>query len=695
MDVFTLTVIVTFFLGLFQYQLSFLDTHVAGGDMISHPWVAKSLKMQWESGHFWSWNHGWFGGFPFLYFYFYPMYALTVGLEWLGAPEAVAFKSTMLICATLIPVVFYWSSRRWLSIPLATLFTTLGLGIFLNELDSRGGGNFKSFLAGQFSHQFGLTMMVGYASYLLRRDLNKVGGVLFFSLAILGHVYSALFAGLMLVCYFIVELVQTKSLKKIWPQFFGPLLALALTSFFWIPFLWYRKNTVAPINNTEVDWLEIYRVLQMDKPLFLLLYAGCFVFAGICLIQKKKINFPLSLLLLTVLSAISMKFLKNTPLLHIRIPAEVYFLSLIVFMATLKEVVGSWNLQWSFFGVAAILILQSYYPSRYLDQALPTILRRPMEEVPGWWTWNMSGIERKQNSEDVLGVWDYLRQLDDPETRVAAEYWDYNSYGSPRIFELTPYMTGKPIVEGLLMESSPSYPTYLFISFYFNRQTWWPGFPVEVPDKDAVKGVRYLSLFNVKYFIAYSDDVKKSLAALKYPVVYENQAFQIFKINPESRIASILHGDLPRISSSAPLMQTVLAFPESLENRVLIEPGKSFEPTAVKEVKVGPQTLEPLSGSWSSDGQSYHVNDTKASMERPQKIFFKISYFPNWKTDTGEPVELITPNMMMVETKSPTLSLIYRIGWAEKISFLISLLGVCVLVWKGLSPWIHRREKIG
>src|SRR5690606_28201102 len=119
--------------------------------------------------------------------------------------------------------------------------------------------------------------------------------------------------------------------------------------------------------------------------------------------------------------------------------------------------------------------------------------------------------------------------------RVAVEYGDYNTYGSPRIFELTPYMTGKPVMEGLLLESSPAYPTYFYISFHFNTTTWWPGFPVVVPQRDVEKGIKYFGLFNVKYFVAAQEQTKADLDKLGVPSLYENPMFKIYKVNDSSR----------------------------------------------------------------------------------------------------------------------------------------------------------------
>ncbi len=700
LDYFVLASLMIVFCSLFDYSLAFVNSHVAGGDMISHPWISKSLKEQWENGFFWSWNHGWFAGFPFLYFYFYPIYIVAVIFEKLGLPEAVAFKSMVLFVVCLVPFLYYVTLRRLLSIPVAAFATTLGIAIFLNELDSRWGGNFKSLLAGQMSHQFGLVMMVCFFSYIAKKEPNKLGAIFFFTLAILAHVYSGLYAFLILVCFLSAELVKK---KNILPYLIGPIISLGLSSFFWIPFLYYRSYTIAPINNSLVDFSEVLRVLQMSQLLYVFLYFGGFALILINILKKNEWVFSAFLFVLTVMSAVGMMFLNGTPLLHIRLPAEIYLLALLTFIVGLQNLKIKKSIEWAVVGLASILVLQSILPSRYLDLKLPKQLRMPVSDITSWWTWNMAGLEIKANSSYVQGVWDFLKLVEDDEGRVAVEYGDYNDFGSPRIFELTPYMTGKPVMEGLLLESSPTYPTYFYISFHFNTSTWWPGFPVTVPDRNVAKGIKYFGLFNVKYFVAAQAQTKSDLDKLKILSVYENPFFKVYLINSDSRIASRIEGLVPMVEAKNPLMMTVSNLPESLDRLVEIRNGISSSSSAIKSASQENIKLIPLEGRWEHQGQSYNILQTGATPENPQKILFKISYFPNWKTNTGEDVRLVTPNLMMVETKNPTLSLTYRAGKPEKISIIVSLLSFAVLIWmkakkyisKKLFKKIFRRQTIG
>jgi hypothetical protein len=274
---------------------------------------------------------------------------------------------------------------------------------------------------------------------------------------------------------------------------------------------------------------------------------------------------------------------------------------------------------------------------------------------------------------------------------VAVEYHDYNSHGSPRIFELTPYMTGKPVMEGLLLESSVNYPSVYYIDFLFNRATWWPGFPVVVPDTDVRQGIEYFARYNVKWFVAGREPTKRAMRELGHRLLYENPGFEIFAVNGESRIASRVEGGVPVIHAPQPPLETVLNFPASLEKIVEVRPGPSGSGGSLKEIEVGEQALVPLDGRWSEDGQSYAINETGASPGRPRDVLLKISYFPNWRTDSGEEVRLVTPNLLLVRTEQPTLRVSYRPGGAEWLGLLASAGSFIVLAGGALRERVAPR----
>ena len=247
----------------------------------------------------------------------------------------------------------------------------MGVFIFLNEFDSRWGGNFKSLLAGQVSHQFGLVMWVSFVLSLIAGKSRSIWSWLTFSLAILSHVYSGLFAGLVLVVYVLVRLLNSEKVKIVLKDLLPHVLAVLCTSFFWIPFLYYRNNTVAPINSSIVDWAEVIRVLQLGNFVYVAMYAVAIVLAVLTVIQKRRITFSFALVILAALTALAMPYLTGTPILHIRLPAEIYLLCLLSIAASLKVLRIKEVLQWGLAGPIAVIFCKWLRPQRLLIKLYP------------------------------------------------------------------------------------------------------------------------------------------------------------------------------------------------------------------------------------------------------------------------------------------------------------------------------------
>lgn len=665
-----------------------METHVAGGDMISHPWISKSIKEFWENGLFWGWNHGWFGGFPFLYYYFYPIYWAVVFLEYVGFSELVAFKLMVFGVVSFVPVTYYISARQSMSFPFALLFAALGMSLFFNEFDSRWGGNMKSLLAGQVSHMFGILCLVWYTTFLFRNKPNSLGALFFLSLAILSHVYSAFFAGLVFICYFLSQKGLSKNIQKMWHLSSGFICACAITAFWWLPFLYYRNGTLVPISNWNASWTEVVRVLQLTNPLYVSLYSLTGVLLLFSLLKNRKWSFELNLISLALLCVCSMPYLEGTPLSHTRLTPQVYLIFALVFISLTHQLMNRGVVRRVFVLIFAILCLQRFIPSEQLDKVLPKQARDPIQAVSFWWKWNISGIESIPKTEVVFDVWKALEKINDPEGRVAVEYFDYDKYGSPRIFEMTPYVSGKPVIEGLLLESSGTYPLLYYINFLYNPQTWWPGFNIKLPNSlDPIRGVRYWERLNVKYLVLHQEKSIQEMDRARQEIVYRNEAFTIYKVNHRSRIASVIWGGVPEYYSKDPLRETILQLPKSLENFVVMKKGDSEgRPFPIKR----DQVLQPLEGHWSEDGQSYVVENTLASKGNRRNIILKIPYFPNWKVTTGEKIQLVTPNIMFVQTEQPRLTIEYKVGWAEKIATMISVFGFVLF----FILWRQRTRKI-
>lgn len=660
------------FLSQIDLSLIFQETNVAGGDMISHPWIFEKLYLNLKNFKLWSWDHSWFGGYPFLYFYFYPIYFIAVFFKLLGFSTAISFKLMVFSIYILSPNLYYIFTRRFFSKNLSLLFSSLASFAFFNELDSMYGGNFKSFLAGQVSHQLGILMLIGYLICLLNNFKNRTLASFLLAMTVLCHVFSGFFSILFTLVFIIINLI-IKDYAKIKKVTKVIIMAMGVSIFHWGPFLYYRNFTIVPIHSHKFSLNEIFNSLQIYNPLFLLIFSAPLLILIFLKIKKIKIKFTNYGFFFTCLLFFSLTFyLNNSPILYKRLINTLY----IIFSLNIILFLKSFKLRKEYiYLLPAFIFIQTSFQSTSLDKLFPNFLRQAPKETSNWWRWNFSGIEVKDKSQYVIQVWDFLKEYPDNQGRVMAEYYDYNDQGSPRIFELTPMMTGKPIIEGLLLESSVSYVHYFYINFLIKNHSWWPGFPLKKPKVNIKKALKKLELLNVKFFIARSDKVKNIFRKNKEIEIYRNKIFSVFLINQKSTIAAQIIGDIGNIKSNDFLEYSVYNLEKSLKELNTINPNSKESFISKK------QQLTALTGKWSKDKQSYQISNIPIINGKEINILFKVPFFPNWKTNTKEKIELITPNLMLIRTKFKNLSIYFQVGLIEKLSFFISIISLFGVIY--------------
>jgi hypothetical protein len=81
------------------------------------------------------------------------------------------------------------------------------------------------------------------------------------------------------------------------------------------------------------------------------------------------------------------------------------------------------------------------------------------------------------------------------------EYKDYNNMGYPRVFETSPLYHGKPVIEALFLESSLTFPYHYYMEKEVSAESWWPGFPIAVPEINIKKGIQDMRLYNIKRYV--------------------------------------------------------------------------------------------------------------------------------------------------------------------------------------------------
>jgi TolA-binding protein len=68
-----------------------------------------------------------------------------------------------------------------------------------------------------------------------------------------------------------------------------------------------------------------------------------------------------------------------------------------------------------------------------------------------------------------------------------------------------------------------------------------------------------------------------------------------------------------------------------------------------------------------------------------------MSYHPKWKSVTGEPVFLTEPAFMLIIPAQPRVELRYAKDTADRVGFVLTLIGIIVLVWLLVFPKLSPR----
>jgi hypothetical protein len=325
----------------------------------------------------------------------------------------------------------------------------------------------------------------------------------------------------------------------------------------------------------------------------------------------------------------------------------------------------------------------------------------------GWIKWNYEGYEGKASWTEYKQINDYIATL--TPGRVMVEHGDkIDEFGTPRAFEIIPYWTGLPTMEGTLMEASYTAAFHFINQRELSEQPSNAIIGVDYPsDIDVTRGISHLQLMNIPYFLAFynDDDTERVIPAVEADSRAELLAtfgeYKLFRISGCSGYVEVMENEPVRVAVDQGewrdmavewyLHEEALDTPlvwdngeEALQQFASITPSEAANPPEVPVKTEGHVTNELLE----NDRLTF---DTTAIGE-PHWI--KISYFPNWHVEGAEGPFLASPSMMMVIPTQSHVTLYYgrttanTAGQVLEVAAWVLLLGLTV--WR-IVLWRRRR----
>jgi len=335
----------------------------------------------------------------------------------------------------------------------------------------------------------------------------------------------------------------------------------------------------------------------------------------------------------------------------------------------------------------------------------------------GWSRWNFEGYEGKTTFSEYNGVVQAMKKLgEDPAHGCGHALWensgDLNKYGTTMALMLLPYWTKGCIgsMEGLFFEAAGSTPYHFISAAALSKQSSNPVRELRYDNNDAVKGVAYMRMMGIRYYMAYTpeaiakadeqSDLTKvgtsgpwHLYEIADTTIVEPLAVQPVVVNErpgdkrerwlEIGTSYFQHKDewtaLP-VDHGPNEWQRVDV--EADSSRSVGEPGgagrqvdivKPTEGSIIKTVSLDPVVISNVKVEQES------VSFTVDRVGVP--VLVKVSYFPNWQVKGATHLYRAAPNMMVVVPTEKNVTLSYEPSQLDRSSYAVTLVGIVMAVF--------------
>ncbi|MBI4734436.1 MAG: hypothetical protein HY779_06495, partial [Rubrobacteridae bacterium] len=635
-------------------------------------------------GRITGWSPGWYAGFPMLAFYFPLPFLLIAALSAIIKFQ-IAFKLITVLGIFLLPITTYTAFRvLGFKFPLPVIAAGMALPFLFMESYTIYGGNILSTLAGEFGYSISFSLSILFIA-LLHRDIGdrrfRVSTGVLLGLIALSHIVTTIVVVLFSTCFLIGRRIKHR--LTILLGVFG--LGFALSAFWGLPF---------------IDKLVYTAHMQWDQ------------LKGLDELFPNPVRPFLAFSALGLMGAISRRDFRTYP----------YYWALVISMALFFFMPGGrlWNgrllpffyfftFVWAAYGIwfarkamAQLLFRLAGLPKRYAEYAIVfvaiTLISANVvgheKVVHSWISWNYSGFEGKAHWKSFNEINKYITQL--PEGRVMIEHsTDIDLFGTPRAFELLPYFADHPTIEGTLMEASVSAPFHFVNQAELSKDPSYAILGIKYPGLDVAAGVKHLELFNIRYFLALSDTVKRE-ADLNPDFVFL-KSFDVPKSDLKFRLYEVKGVDSgtyisipkyePLIVDTKDWRNTALKWyskPELFNIPLLDAKHAAGLDGDFKKIDAGLRKpavrRETVQGKISNVRLTDNeISFTTTAIGVPHLV--KVSYFPNWQAEGAKGPYLASPAIMMVIPTEEHVALRYGYTASDKIGGALSItawLGVLV-----------------
>ena len=677
--------------------LIFANTTPTGVDLGGHVWGPAQLRdhlLPQLSG----WSPEWFGGLA-TYVLYMPVPALLVVLVDVLLPYGVALKIVTILSALLLPVAAWGLARMSrMSAVAAACVPAAVLGFLFDDSWWRFGGNLRSDLTGEFSYGLALVLAVvalGVFDVVLRSGRWRGIAAVALAATLVSHPVVAIVVliGVAALATFHAVVSGFAVVRRVVAP---TAVALALSAFWFVPFLWYRGELNNLGHPRDTAWAQLFFPLPVWAELLVVTLAVVGATMGV----RRRHPMTMTLIALGVVAVILVLVLPSgafengraLPFWHLSrwllagIGAAECLTWLQAHQPRVQDIGPIAGL--AFVAVCIGINTGSLPGSDVVNVNTPqgavsktSWLFLPQIETnvdPLWIHEGFSGYERAPLWSEYHGLMQTLGRVgaDHGCGRALPENDPVGVYGSPYEFALTPYWTSGCVQSliGIPEDLSRNYPFYAIASSALSQSPTADQAGLPYQSLDMELGVRMLRDLGVRYYLAYSapaiaaadrDPGLQAITTSGSWHIYLVKGVQLVEPLQDTplRVHSGQGDEAPwrKLASTwfvNPARQPVSGGPDAWS-----QPGAGTEPVAhVTNVDVG------------RDSISFHVDRVGVPVE------IRATYFPWWRAAGAQGPWRIAPDYMVVVPTRNDVTLRAKPRLADHAGQLVSLVGVAGLI---------------
>ena len=709
---------VVFTLAQLHPDLLFKNTTPTGGDMGAHVWGPAYLRDHLLP-HFRlsGWAPDWYAGFPMYQFYMV-VPALAVVLLNIVLPYGLALKLVSIAGVLTLPIaVWAFGKLSGLKFPIPALFAAVSVIFLFDESFTIYGGNIASTMAGEFSFSIALSIAFVYFGVLargLRTGRHRALAAVLLALCVLCHLIVAIFAAAGTLVWFVLyaDRHRFKWLATMLPV--GGL----LTAFWVMPFFLRRHYLTDMGYERRTDYVNMLFPFTWKWDVVVLVLGVIGLIGSIMRRQRTGIWLGL----MTLIYGAWIVVWPQSMFWNARL-TPFYYICRYLLAAIGAAEIGLWlaSLAGRLVAPGAKKVVATIIPVVGAAVCL-VILGMSLRILPGghlvtqangstayrwlgltstkasfvddWAKWNYAGYEGKPAYGEYRAVMTTMDEIGKTNGCGRAE-WEYdaelNQYGTPMAMMLLPFWTDGCIgsMEGLFFESSATTPYHFLASSALSAAPSRPVRNLRYDPLNVAKGVQYMQLLGVKYYMAFSPAaVKEARQQSDLREIATSGPWVIFEVansdlvTPLTNEPVVVDGSDRNAKSWLNTSEDFFLDPTQWDVELAasgpsewrhIEQGQTPPKTPVEPVTVSNITTD-------DDRISFDVDKVGVP------VLVKVSFFPNWTTSGAEGPWRVSPNLMVVVPTSEHVSLHYGRTPIDTLAILLTLLGIAGVVWLARTP---------